>query len=170
NKLGKETISQTWKNYNQIYYDTRIKLFEICATSNLNESEEENELKIIQEMYLHILWNILKYPKHIKYRQINTPALYNYLFQKCHTLGTDFEQILIAMEKNLEITGFKKGNDGNWYYQYNHTQLLHLWDKYYNQHFKIDTKQDIIFQKKCVCYRIKNGKIMKAYLIMNIEQ
>ncbi|ETN98513.1 hypothetical protein RFI_38979 [Reticulomyxa filosa] len=37
NNLGKEIISQTWKNYNQIYVDTVEKLLEICATSNLNE-------------------------------------------------------------------------------------------------------------------------------------
>ncbi|ETO01944.1 hypothetical protein RFI_35495, partial [Reticulomyxa filosa] len=97
-KLEKTTISQTWKNYNQILVDTRYKLEDICATSNLNESEEENELKIIREMCLHILWNILKYPKHIKYRQIHKQALYNYLFQKCHTLCADLEKIFVDME------------------------------------------------------------------------
>ncbi|ETN99745.1 hypothetical protein RFI_37722, partial [Reticulomyxa filosa] len=88
-KLEKTTISQTWKNCNQILVDTRMKLLEICATSNLNESQEENEIKINREMCLHILWNITK---HIKYRQIHKQALYSYLSQKCHTLGADFEK------------------------------------------------------------------------------
>ncbi|ETN99686.1 hypothetical protein RFI_37784, partial [Reticulomyxa filosa] len=129
-KLEKTTISQTWKNCNQILIDTREKLREICATSNLNELKEENELKIIREMCLHILWNILKYPKHIKYRQINKQALYNYLFQRCHTLGADFEQVLIDIEVDLQNIGFQRGNDDNWYYQYDCIQLLHLWECY----------------------------------------
>ncbi|ETO05390.1 hypothetical protein RFI_32006 [Reticulomyxa filosa] len=129
-KLKKTTISQTWKNYNQIYVDTYEKLEDICATSNLNEFQEENELKINREMCLHILWNILKYPKHIKYRQIHKQALYNYLFQKCHTSGADIEIVLINMEEELQYIGFKKGYDDNWYYQYDCIQLLHLWDCY----------------------------------------
>ncbi|ETO02891.1 hypothetical protein RFI_34522, partial [Reticulomyxa filosa] len=122
NQLEKTTISQTWRNCNQIFVDTIMKLTEICATSNLNESQEGNELKINREMCLHILWNILKYPKHIKYRQIHKQALYNYLFQKCHILGTDFEKVLIDMENKLKDFGFKKGYDNNWYYQYDHIQ------------------------------------------------
>ncbi|ETO35655.1 hypothetical protein RFI_01407 [Reticulomyxa filosa] len=130
NRFEKTTISQTWRNYNQIYSDTLEKLREMCATSNLNELKEENELKILREMRLHILWNILKYPKHIKYRQIHKQALYNNLFSKCHQLGADFEQVFISMEKNLQTIGFKKGNHGHWYYQYHHIQLLHLWNCY----------------------------------------
>ncbi|ETO04806.1 hypothetical protein RFI_32589 [Reticulomyxa filosa] len=149
NKLKKTTILQTWKNCNTIFVDTHEKLKEICATSNLNELnvnkiynklnkyniiydrlKEENELKIYREICLHILWNILKYPKHIKYRQINKQALYNYLFQKCHTLGTDCERVFIGMEGELQHIGFKKGYDDNWYYQYDHIQLLHLWNCY----------------------------------------
>ncbi|ETO24631.1 hypothetical protein RFI_12526 [Reticulomyxa filosa] len=139
NRLDKTTISQTWKNCNQIYVDTFEKLREICTTSNLNELntynislllKEKDELKIYREMCLHILWNILKYPKHIKYRQIHKQALYNYLFQKCHVLCVDFEDVFISLEKILEMIGFKKGNDDNWYYQYHHIQLLHLWECY----------------------------------------
>ncbi|ETO00664.1 hypothetical protein RFI_36776, partial [Reticulomyxa filosa] len=98
-KLEKITISQTWKNCNQIFFDTYEKLEEICATSNLNELnkyemyQEKNELKIKREMCLHILWNILKYPKHIKYRQIHRQTLYDYLFQKCYALRADFEKV-----------------------------------------------------------------------------
>ncbi|ETO02989.1 hypothetical protein RFI_34421, partial [Reticulomyxa filosa] len=145
NKLGKEAISQTWKNYNQIYNDTLVKLKEICATSDLNESQEENELKINREMCLHILWNILKYPKHIKYRQIHKQALYNYLFQKCYTLGADFEKVLVDMEYHLQYFGFKKEND-IWCYQYDYSQLLHLWS--------------------CYCYFISE-QIMYVYSVVN---
>ncbi|ETO35608.1 hypothetical protein RFI_01453 [Reticulomyxa filosa] len=128
-RLEKTTILQTWTNYNQIFIDTYDELEKICATSNLNESQEENELKIGREMCLHILWNILKYPKHIKYRQIHKQALYNYLSKKCHTLCADFDQVFIGIEVDLQNIGFKKEND-NWYYQYDHIQLLHLWECY----------------------------------------
>ncbi|ETN99315.1 hypothetical protein RFI_38166 [Reticulomyxa filosa] len=96
----------------------------------LDRFQEENELKITREMCLHILWNILKYPKHIKYRQIHKQALYNYLSKKCRTLCADFEQILIVIEKNLQFIGFKKKNDNNWYYQCDHSQISHLWEWY----------------------------------------
>ncbi|ETN98514.1 hypothetical protein RFI_38978 [Reticulomyxa filosa] len=91
---------------------------------------KENELKIIREICLHILWNILKYTKHIKYRQIHKQALYNYLSKKCHTLGADFERVLVDIEWHLQYWGFKKGYDGNWYYQYNNIQFLYLWNCY----------------------------------------
>ncbi|ETO36367.1 hypothetical protein RFI_00696 [Reticulomyxa filosa] len=81
-------------------------------------------------MCLHILWNILKYPKHIKYRQIHKQALYNYLSNKCHTLCADFDQVLINMGIILQHYGFKKGYDDNWYYKYDRIQLLHLWNCY----------------------------------------
>ncbi|ETO21818.1 hypothetical protein RFI_15385 [Reticulomyxa filosa] len=135
-KLEKTTISQTWKNCNQIFFDTYKKLEEVCAISDLNELnayeilKEENEFKILREICLHILWNILKYPKHIKYRQIHKQALYNYLFLKCHTLGADLEKVSVVMEWFLQYFGFKKGNDDNWYYQHHHIQLLHLWKCY----------------------------------------
>ncbi|ETN98005.1 hypothetical protein RFI_39517 [Reticulomyxa filosa] len=83
-------------------------------------------------MCLHILWNILKYPKHIKYRQIHNQALYYYLSNKCHTLCANFERVLICMKDNLQYIGFKKENGDNWYYQYDHIQLLHLWKCYQN--------------------------------------
>ncbi|ETN98557.1 hypothetical protein RFI_38934 [Reticulomyxa filosa] len=132
NKIDKITILKVWRNCNQINADTHEKLQEICTTSNLDESKEENETKILREMCLHILWNILKYPKRIKYRQINKQALYNHLFKKCYMLSADFEQVLMDMEKNLQYLGFKKGDDDNSYYQNNDIQSLLLWH-YYQQ-------------------------------------
>ncbi|ETO01935.1 hypothetical protein RFI_35504, partial [Reticulomyxa filosa] len=88
-----------------------------------------------REMYLHILWNILKYP--------NKQALYNCLFSKCHTLNANLEQIIIDMEIYLQIIGFKKGNDDNWYYQYDHIQMLYLWTCY----------QAVIIYQTMYCYK-----------------
>ncbi|ETO33457.1 hypothetical protein RFI_03650 [Reticulomyxa filosa] len=145
---SKTTILKIWRNCNEIYVDTQEKLREICATSNLHGFQGENELKIIREMCLHILWNILKYPKHIKYRQIHKQALYNYLFQKCHTLGADFEQVLIGIEADLQKIGFKKKKDNNWYYQYHHIQLLHLWRFYQS----VINLQPMYFYMCLYCY------------------
>ncbi|ETO03195.1 hypothetical protein RFI_34215, partial [Reticulomyxa filosa] len=111
-------------------YFTKCHYCNVKQTKLLNRLKEENGFKITREMCLHILWNILKYPKHIKYHQINKQDLYNYLFQKCHASGADFERVLIRTEQNLKYIGFKKGYDSNWYYQYDHTQLLHLWNCY----------------------------------------
>ncbi|ETO35268.1 hypothetical protein RFI_01795, partial [Reticulomyxa filosa] len=130
NKLEKITISQTWRNCNNIFIDTHMKLQDICAIANLNDLKEGNELKILREMCLHILWNISKYHKHIKYRQIDYQNLYNCLFSQCYLLDIDLEQIFVGMEKLLQHFGFRKGNDDNWYYQYDEIQLLHLWKCY----------------------------------------
>ncbi|ETO21244.1 hypothetical protein RFI_15960 [Reticulomyxa filosa] len=124
--LPKTTISQTWRNYNKIFFDTLEELREICTTFNLNELEEENELKILREICLHILWNIFKYPKHRKYRQINTQTLYNYFFSKCNPLGVNLERIFEEMENFLQQIEFQKGDDNNWYYLRDHIQL-HMW-------------------------------------------
>ncbi|ETO34988.1 hypothetical protein RFI_02086 [Reticulomyxa filosa] len=149
NQIETTTILQTWKNYNQIFADTCHKLDDICTTSNLNKSQEENELKIKREICLHILWNILKYPKHMKYRQINKQALYYYFTNKCHMSGADFDQVVWTMEYHLQDWGFKKGNGDNWYYQYNKIQLLHLW--------------------KCYRYWI-NKQIMYVFILLLIKQ
>ncbi|ETO12514.1 hypothetical protein RFI_24861, partial [Reticulomyxa filosa] len=84
--------------------------------------------KILRRTYLHILWNILKYPKHIKYRQINNQAL-------CNKLIVEMSYVR-QMEMMLQHFGFKKENDDNWYCQYD-IQIPHLWNCYkkiiYNQ-------------------------------------
>ncbi|ETO34741.1 hypothetical protein RFI_02349 [Reticulomyxa filosa] len=181
NQIDKITILKTWRNYDHIFVDTFEKLKDICVHSNLNGSQEENEFKILREMCLRILWNILKCPKHIKYRQINKQALYNNLCSRCDILGADFKQVFEKTENQLQYCGFKKENDDNWYCQYDHTQILHLWNcyKYWiNEQIMFifmcllccHIKQDMVFKEECVCYRMENGKTMKAYLIMNIEQ
>ncbi|ETO31347.1 hypothetical protein RFI_05773 [Reticulomyxa filosa] len=153
NKINKITILKIWRNCKQIYADTREKLKEICRNSNLDElnvykmyaclSKEENEIKILREICLHILWNILKYPKRIKYH---------------------FEQVFMDMEKNLQYLGFKKGDDNNSYYQNNNIQSLLLWH-YYKQLIS----QQIIYKTRDstperVCM-LSNGK-WKDYEIL----
>ncbi|ETO04284.1 hypothetical protein RFI_33113, partial [Reticulomyxa filosa] len=118
-QIDKTTILKTWRNYDNIFVDTLEKLKEICVNSNVNGLKEENEFKILREMCLHILWNILKYPRHIKYHQINEQAL-------C----ADFKHMFGKTENQLQYYGFKKGNDDNWYYQYDHIQISHLWNCY----------------------------------------
>ncbi|ETO22895.1 hypothetical protein RFI_14300, partial [Reticulomyxa filosa] len=81
-------------------------------------------------MCLHILWNILKYPNNIKYRQINNQDLHNNLEFKCHELHINADEIFEEIKKNLQEFGFKKGDDNNWYYQYDDIQLLSLWEHY----------------------------------------
>ncbi|ETN98259.1 hypothetical protein RFI_39251, partial [Reticulomyxa filosa] len=135
------------------------------ATSNLNGLsneiynmlKEENEFKILKEMCLHILCNILKYPKRIKYHQINKQALYNNLLSKCHTLGVNFKQMFEKMENQLQYYGFKKGNNDNWYYQYDNIQLLHLWNyyKYWINQQPIYKTRHWIIERVCMLW---NGK------------
>ncbi|ETO27414.1 hypothetical protein RFI_09717 [Reticulomyxa filosa] len=81
----------------------------------IKRSKEENELKIKREMCLHILWNIL-----------NKQALYNYLFEKYHSLGADLKQVFITIEEEFNILDLKKEMAiiGH------HIQLLHLWKCY----------------------------------------
>ncbi|ETO16528.1 hypothetical protein RFI_20809, partial [Reticulomyxa filosa] len=174
-KFEKTTISQTWENCNQIYADTFEKLKEICDTRSLNELnninkyktnmvKEENELKILREICLHILWNIFKYPKHIKYRQINKQALYNNLKVKCHSLGAHLEKVFVDMENQLQYYGFKKGYDNNWYYQHNRIQISHLWNCYQtmiNLQILYKTRVDIPTR----AYMLLNEK-WKDYLIL----
>ncbi|ETO29884.1 hypothetical protein RFI_07234 [Reticulomyxa filosa] len=132
----------------------------------MDRSEEENEIKILREMYLHILWNILKYPKHIKYRQIHKQALYNYLSKKSHTLGADFEKVLIDIEKMIiGIISMIMFN----YYIYGNVIAIGSINKSCMSLFCY-IKQDIGLKEDFACYGIKNVKIMKVYLIMNIEQ
>ncbi|ETN98233.1 hypothetical protein RFI_39277 [Reticulomyxa filosa] len=133
-KHDKETILRTWKQSNQIYLDTSLKLMEISSTYDINKlkiaqkiTKESNELKIMREMCLYILWNILYYPKIMKYRQININSFYKILTQKCYQFNVNIDTLFANMQYLLIEYGFQKGNDGNLYYY--DTQFL-LW-KYY---------------------------------------
>ncbi|ETO30704.1 hypothetical protein RFI_06415 [Reticulomyxa filosa] len=54
-----------------IEYPTNKHFYHIMKHGcNLKLLKENNNFKIVREMYLNILWNILKV-KHLKYRQIN---------------------------------------------------------------------------------------------------
>ncbi|ETO33264.1 hypothetical protein RFI_03845 [Reticulomyxa filosa] len=147
NKIDKTTILSTWKQCNQIYADTNIKLKEISSTSNINKlknvemikkticeclMEENNELKIMREMCLYTLWSIISHPKIIKYRQINTSSLYQRLKQKCYQFNINVDSLFEKMQSFLKDYGFQKENDDNWYYlviQFD-SQLLLLWGYY----------------------------------------
>ncbi|ETO11276.1 hypothetical protein RFI_26097 [Reticulomyxa filosa] len=148
NKIEKRTILQTWIDCNQIYIETWLKLMEIfiffmkyVLFKNKNEYKyefcqqlndrlkEDNELKILREMCLHILWNILKYPNELKYRQINGQCLFNNLKLKCQRLGVNVNQTSNHFQSYLQALGFEKRNE-NWYYPNDDTQLAWSWEYY----------------------------------------
>ncbi|ETO33494.1 hypothetical protein RFI_03607 [Reticulomyxa filosa] len=143
-KIEKAIILQTWNNSNKMYSTALMELSVMCSNSSANEQEskykycqhlennrfkENCKLKIIREICLHILWSILKYPKHIKYRKINQQSLYNNLLFKYHQLDEYVDQVFINMECYLQQFGFEK-SDNSWYYLNDNIQLLHLWKCY----------------------------------------
>ncbi|ETO09880.1 hypothetical protein RFI_27497, partial [Reticulomyxa filosa] len=151
-KIEKTIILQTWRNFNHFYYETREKLTEICFNCNINESKEDSESKIMTEMSLHILWNILKYPQNVKYQQISDKNLHNNLKSKCHKLGGNADQIFSNLKNRLQKIGFEKRND-NWYYPNSDIKLLWLWKCYQiliNQQIMYYTKENIIFQERYI--------------------
>ncbi|ETO35196.1 hypothetical protein RFI_01880 [Reticulomyxa filosa] len=129
NRVDKATILNIWKQCNQIYYETRFKLEEICSSRDTNRLKEKEELMIARSISLHILWNILRYPKMIKYRQISCHSLHTNLRLKCNRLCVDFVETLDDMEDNLRDFGFEKVNNKDWYYLQD-IQILHLWKRY----------------------------------------
>ncbi|ETO06050.1 hypothetical protein RFI_31347 [Reticulomyxa filosa] len=186
NKMDKITILETWKQCNQIYFDTLIKLMNISYAHNtnklkilkitknesvfvivciLNRMEENNELKIMREMCLHILWNIISYPKTIKYRQINTNSLYQILKRKCYQFNVNVDSLFEKMQSFLKGCGFQKENN-DWYYyfiKYNDQWSL-LWGRYITwieQQPIYKTRIDI---PKITCM-LSNGK-WKEYVIL----
>jgi len=90
---------------------------------------EKSELKIVREMCLTVLWNMITKPTNIKYLQINNHSLINNLKRKCNELGADSKQVINQIEYQLKQFGFENGVDSNWYY-YNQIQLLWLWECY----------------------------------------
>ncbi|ETO04646.1 hypothetical protein RFI_32750 [Reticulomyxa filosa] len=127
-KIDKTIILMIWKQRHQIYWETYIDLIEL-SSYGANKIEEKSELKIIREMCLYILWNILSYPTVIKYRQINTISLLHILKCKCRLLNASVDQIFMEMEDFFKKCGFQKEKDENWYYP-NRIQLLLLWECY----------------------------------------
>ncbi|ETO09856.1 hypothetical protein RFI_27521 [Reticulomyxa filosa] len=116
-KIETKIISQTWKKGNQFYFEAGMKLMEICSASNVNEFKEKNELKVIREMCLHILWNILKYPKNTKYRQISNQSLYNNLKWEMPAIKYRRKSSVVNMTKHLQKFGFQRVNNEDWYDQ-----------------------------------------------------
>ncbi|ETO02174.1 hypothetical protein RFI_35262, partial [Reticulomyxa filosa] len=96
NKMDKTIILKTWKQFNQIYLDTLAKLKEISSTYDISKlrsygnnkkiiMEENNELKIMREMCLYILWNIISHPKLLN----NTNVFYQILKRKCYRFNVN---------------------------------------------------------------------------------
>ncbi|ETO22055.1 hypothetical protein RFI_15148 [Reticulomyxa filosa] len=149
--IDKTTILRTWKQSNQIYYDTIVKLRKAVSTYNINKLKittkkkkklfenkrylcilsikERNEMKIMREVCLYILWNIISYPTNMKYRQISTNSFYQILKRKCDSLSVNVDELFVDVEYFLKEWGFQKGNDCNWYY-HEDIQLLLLWKCY----------------------------------------
>ncbi|ETO30754.1 hypothetical protein RFI_06368 [Reticulomyxa filosa] len=170
-RINKTIILKSWMECNQIYWKTVMKLGAICATTNIYELtfdaykfvwyriEEKIELKIKREICLHILWNILKYPKNMKYQQISTKSLYDNLKWKCYQLDANIDEIFEDMKCNLREFGFEQSND-DWYYPKSGIQLLKLWECYK----KWINEQIIYGMVKRVCM-LKKGK-WKDYEIL----
>ncbi|ETO06868.1 hypothetical protein RFI_30523 [Reticulomyxa filosa] len=163
NKMDKTIILEEWKQCNRIYWDTHIKLTEFSSIYDINAIEEKRELKIVREMCLHILWNILSYPKVIKYRQINTISLLQNLKRKCDLLRANVAQVFMEMENFFKKYGFQKGNDENWYYL-DHIQLLLLWECYQIWIYL----QPIVNIPTTVCM-LSNGKWKEFEIVFDYE-
>ncbi|ETO35304.1 hypothetical protein RFI_01759 [Reticulomyxa filosa] len=163
-QISRAVILETWKEYNQIFIETLNHLNMINSARNINEVKENSVIKIIREMCIHILWNILKHPANIKYRQINHQTLSQNLKKTCVQFNADFDEISTAMEYYLQEIGFEKGNDENWYY-HNNIQLLELWKHYqkwiYNQIMYLYKIRNI----PQTIHMISNGK-WKEYAIL----
>ncbi|ETO27328.1 hypothetical protein RFI_09804 [Reticulomyxa filosa] len=129
-KVEKAIILQIWKDSNQFYTEALTKLKQICSFDSINEFKQDNKVKIMKELCLHIFWNLLKYPKDLKYRQISSKYLYNNLQSKCHQVGENMDKIVGHMEQLLQRFGFEKYNDDNWYYSNGNINLLWLWTCY----------------------------------------
>ncbi|ETO14383.1 hypothetical protein RFI_22983 [Reticulomyxa filosa] len=167
-RIGRATILENWMECKQMYADTVNKLEDICATIHINNMEEsDDESKIMREISMCVLWNILNHPQNIKYRQINHQALYQNLQRKCNGLNVNIDQLVVNMEKNLQEFGFQNGMDGNWYYPDN-IQILWLWKcfkKWINEQPIYKTRNDI---PTIVCM-LKNKKWKKYSIAFDYE-
>ncbi|ETO19849.1 hypothetical protein RFI_17378 [Reticulomyxa filosa] len=137
NRIGRTEILRRWTKRNQVFIDTFMDLNNVCVDMNINgknignkkyRTEEKSDLKIVREMCLHVLWNILTKPKKTKYQQINSFALQKNFKHKC--LQTVYlSQSLSALEHHLQEFGFEKRADTNWYLA-GPIHLLRLWKCY----------------------------------------
>ncbi|ETO36997.1 hypothetical protein RFI_00066 [Reticulomyxa filosa] len=126
--LSKEQILESWNASDRAFGDTTGKLVEMSFVMDINEIEEENDLKITREICLDVLWNLLNFPTKTKYRQIDNNALLRNLQDKCQKLNENIDDILADMTIYLQKIGFDKGNDGNWYFQ--NMNVEKLWKCY----------------------------------------
>ncbi|ETO31224.1 hypothetical protein RFI_05897 [Reticulomyxa filosa] len=100
---------------------------------------------------------MLKYPKHIKYRQISDERLYDNLQRKCEQFGGNIKSTFEKMEHLLQIIGFEKSNDSNWYYGNKDVKLSSLWICHRQWIEKQIIYKTIIGIPKTVCL-LSNGK------------
>ncbi|ETO34121.1 hypothetical protein RFI_02972 [Reticulomyxa filosa] len=175
NKINKTVILNTWKQSNQIFADMYMKLKKISSTYNINEIKENNELKIMREICLYILWNIISHPKIIKYRQININSLYQILKRKCYRFNINVNILFEKMQSFLEQCGFQKennnnNNNNNWYYhfiEYN-AQLLWLWECYEKWIYQQPIYKTRINIPKTTCMLL-NGKWKEYVMLFDYE-
>ncbi|ETO23956.1 hypothetical protein RFI_13202, partial [Reticulomyxa filosa] len=160
----KKTILDIWMKCNQIYADTLWNLKCLYSNLDVGQIKENNKLRIMREMCIYILGNILNSPINIKYRQINNDYLYQNLKRKCELLNVDIKQIWTDMQCNLTKFGFEKHD---YYWFYNNTdnrKLARLWvcyDKWIHQQLMYCILPEI---PRCV-FMLKNKK-WREYLIL----
>ncbi|ETO01333.1 hypothetical protein RFI_36107 [Reticulomyxa filosa] len=139
-----------------------MKLFKNVCNCVLNRVKEKNESKIMREMCLYILWNILSYPTIVKYRQIDTNSLYQILKRKCYQFNGNVDDLFVNIKSFLEECGFQKESDDNWYYY--DIQMLSLWKCYQ----KWINQQQIVDIPKTVCM-LSNGKWKEFEIAFDYE-
>ncbi|ETO00733.1 hypothetical protein RFI_36707 [Reticulomyxa filosa] len=139
--IDKEIILKNWVRRGQIYLLAMLELNKICKANtkklgicenvqlfvncNMHRIGESNEIKIIKELCLHVLWNLLSNPKKMKYRQISNSLLFRNLKNKCEEMAS----VLEIIRHNLEEFGLQNKINGNWYYR-GSVPPLSLWKHY----------------------------------------
>ncbi|ETO07217.1 hypothetical protein RFI_30177 [Reticulomyxa filosa] len=140
--IDKETILKKWVECGQIYLLTMLELNKICKANTkkylykvvcelkrVYRVEESKETKIIKELCLHVLWNLLSNPKKLKYRQISNSLLFRNVKKKCEEMKVEMDPVLEIMRHYLKEFGFQNKIDGNWSYR-GSVPSLSLWKHY----------------------------------------
>ncbi|ETO01220.1 hypothetical protein RFI_36219 [Reticulomyxa filosa] len=136
-EMDKETII---KKFAEIW----ANIF-VCKLKLLHRVEESNEVKIIRELCLHVLWNLLSNPKKVKYRQINNGLLFRNIKNKCDEMKVEMDPVLTIIRHYLKEFGFENKIDGNWSYC-GSVPSLSLW-----KHYCEWTKKQLIYKtNRCV--------------------